>query len=53
MMAEMDRAALQMINISGLYRTIWEEIAERCADRRMEVIELLKRKIDFSLDDVV
>lgn len=50
MMAETDRAALQMINISGLYRTIWEKIAERCADRRMEVIELLKRKIDFSLD---
>lgn len=49
-MAETDRAALQMINMSGLYRAIWEEIAERCADRRMEVIELLKRKIDFSLD---
>lgn len=50
MMAETGRAALQMINMSGLYHTIWEEIAQRCADRRMEVIELLKRKIDFSLD---
>ena len=52
MMAEADRAALQMINMSGLYRTIWEEIDERCADRRMEVIELLKRKIYFSLDTI-
>lgn len=29
LMAELDRTALQCINMSGLYRTIWEEIAQK------------------------
>lgn len=48
MMAELDRTVLQCINMSGLYRTIWEEIAQKAENSRSETLEALKQKTRFS-----
>ena len=48
LMAELDRTVLQCINMSGLYRTIWEEIAQKAERSRSETLEALKQRTQFS-----
>ena len=48
LMAELDRTVLQCINMSGLYRTIWEEIARKAERSRSETLEALKQRTQFS-----
>jgi len=48
LMAELDRTVLQCINMSGLYRTIWEEIAQKAERSRSETLETLKQRTQFS-----
>lgn len=47
-LAELDRTVLQCINMSGLYRTIWEEIAQKAELSRSETLEALKQRTQFS-----
>lgn len=49
-MADLDPTVLQCINMSGLYRTIWNEIGEYAADRRMETVLNLEQRTTFSAD---
>ena len=49
-MSDLDPAVLQCINMSGLYRTIWNEIGEYAADRRMETVLGLEQRTEFSRD---
>ena len=42
--AEMDRTALDLINMSGLYRTIWEEIAAASEEEYSSTVEIMKKK---------
>ena len=49
-MADLDPAVLQCINMSGLYRTIWNEIGEYATDRRMETVLNLEQRTTFSAD---
>ena len=48
LMNETDKTALEMINISGLYRTIWEEIAAKAEQSRALTEETLKKKMILS-----
>ena len=49
-MSDIDPTVLQCINMSGLYRTIWNEIGEYATDRRMEAVLDLERRTEFSAD---
>lgn len=49
-MSDLDPTVLQCINMSGLYRTIWNEIGEYATDRRMEAVLALERRTEFSAD---
>lgn len=49
-MSDLDPTVLQCINMSGLYRTIWNEIGEYATDRRMETVLALERRTEFSAD---
>ena len=49
-MSDLDPTVLQCINMSGLYRTIWNEIGEYATDRRMETVFALERRTEFSAD---
>lgn len=50
MAMELDSAALECVNMSGLYRTIWEQIAKAAEDSRMEKLNSLKAATAFSED---
>ena len=50
MMMEMDSAALECVNMSGLYRTIWEQIAKAAEDSRMDKLNALKAATTLSED---
>ena len=45
-MSDLDPTVLQCINMSGLYRTIWNEIGEYATDRRMETVFALERRTE-------
>lgn len=49
-MSDLDPTVLQCINMSGLYRTIWNKIGEYATDRRMETVLVLERRTEFSAD---
>lgn len=49
-MSDLDPTVLQCINMSGLYRTIWNEIGEYATDRRMETVLVLERRTEFCAD---
>ena len=49
-MSDIDPTVLQCINMSGLYRTIWNEISDYATDRRMETVFALERRTEFSAD---
>lgn len=49
-MSDLDPTVLQCITMSGLYRTIWNEIGEYATDRRMETVLALERRTEFSAD---
>lgn len=49
-MSDLDPTVLQCINMSGLYRTIWNEISDYATDRRMETVLALERRTEFSAD---
>lgn len=41
---QMDRTAVDLINMSGLYRRIWEEIATASEREYADIFEAMKRK---------
>lgn len=48
LMNEIDPTALDLVNMSGLYLTIWKEIGQKAEDIRMQVTEHLLKTTTLS-----